>query len=339
MTIEGLIQGQIEQEWILVDPHQVIVRERQRKINEEHVQRVLSSYRDLGGQLQLQPIVVDEDLVLIDGAHRLEAAKRDCWTHIRAVVFWGVTDEDRPLIEAEANAVRLQLTPLELEEAWKTLYEPAFKARTKRNQVANLKQGTAAPVTENFSNGEPVKPLTLAQAAQEVTGTSLNTINKITDIRALANSSTASPEIRAAAGRGLEKLKRPGAPVDPVHRSLIEMQERESRQRMDPTERQQQELEKRLDNTLSETTLLAGHLTGTLGADLEAAAGLQQANAETLRGIRIALTKSLAAVVSIECRTSSDDDVVSLKRLGSEVTRMLSEDSMRSLGLEVDDGN
>lgn len=334
---EGLIKGDVRQSWRLLEVDEVIVRERQRKVNPDHVRSVRESFESLGGQLQLQPIVVDENLVLIDGAHRLTAAKESGWTHISALVLEGVGDADRMLLEAEANRVRLQLTPLELEEVWKTIYEPAFKARAKKNQVAHLKQGHEKPVTVNYSNGDSAPSIELPAAAKDATGLSLDTINKITDIREVANSTSAPEELREAAQKGLSKLQRPGASVDAVHKSLLRMQERASRHQEDPAEAQRKALEKRLDDTLTETSLLAERLEGPVGADIAAAARLEQVAHESLRGVRIALTSALASVMSVECNLEQDLPAA-LHRIGSEVTRMLSEQSMKKLGLEVDHG-
>lgn len=334
-----LITGNIRQSWTAVAVDEVIVRERQRRVKAEHVQNVRASFASLGGQLQLQPIVLDKNLVLIDGAHRLSAAKESGWTHISALILDGVDEEDRALLEAEANRVRLQLTPLELEEAWSTIYEPAFKARAKQNQAKgldNLRQGKDLPVTGTSGNREAA-PASMPRAAKEATGLSIETLNKITDIRAVASSSTASEELRTAAEKGLSKLQRPGASVETVHKALIKLQERTSRLRQDPVEVHRKALEKRLDQTLTETTLLQERLGGDLGAELLAAARLEHIAAEQLRAVRIALTTALSRVVAIECGLSGDP-AANLNRIGGEVTRMLSEETIKSMELEPDHG-
>lgn len=334
---EGLIRGDIRQLWQPVSVDDVIVRERQREVKDEHVKKVAASFTALGGQLQLQPIVLDEDLVLIDGAHRLAAAKASGWTHISALILEGVTSEDRALLEAEANRVRLQLTPLELEEAWSTIYEPAFKARAKQNQVANLRRGVEIPVIGTSNNGEPSVPASLPKAAKEATGLSIETINKISDIRSVANSGTAPEELRLAALKGLEKLQSRGTSVDTVHKSLMKLQERQALRSVDPAEAQRLVLEKTMDRALTDTTLLAEKFAGQLGEDLLAAARLDQVARESLRGIRFALTHALAHVLAAEC-TLEDDPAAALGRLGGEMTRTLSEQSMKQLNLAVDHG-
>lgn len=347
---DGLIAGTIEQEWRAIPVDDVIVRERQRKVRPEHVKAVRESFAALGGRLMLQPIVVDEHLVLADGAHRLQAAKEAGWTHISALVFHGATTADRELIEFEANRVRLQLTPLELEEAWTTHLGPAYRARARKNHEDNGKAQAANldyRKTENWSdevahrairnsNG-PVAAATLPRAVREATGLSLDTINKITDIRELAQSETSSPELREAAERGLKKLQRPNASVDGVHNELLKRQERERLHSLSPSEAQQRLLEKKLDQALTETTLQSERFCGDLGTDLEAAARADQASAESLRAVRVALTSSLAAVLAIECKLDPDPKSA-LHRLGSEMTRMMSERAIGHLGMEVDRG-
>ncbi|MGJ0202742.1 ParB N-terminal domain-containing protein [Leucobacter sp. gxy201] len=334
---EGLIRGDVRQDWKPVPVVDVVVRERQRKLNDAHVKAVRESFDSLGGQLQLQPIVVDADLVLIDGRHRLEAARQAGWEHISALILQDVTPEDRALLEAEANRVRLQLTPLEIEEAWTKIYEPAFKSRAKAKQAQTQVRGHEIPVIGNSNNRENAEVLSLPQSAKQVTGISLDTINKITDIRQVAQSESAPEELREAAEKGLKKLQRPGASVDAVHKSLLQLQERASRSQQDPAETQRLLLEKRLDKTLSETTLLQERLGGELGQDLMSAARGNQVAGEQLRAIRIALTHGLSRVVAIECRLGGDPSQ-NLARLGGEVTRMLSEETIRDLELEAENG-
>ena len=103
----------------------------------------LRSFEMLGGQLQLQPIIVDEQLVLVDGRHRLEAAKRAGWNRIAALVFCGATAEMRPLLESEANRVRRTLNVLELESIWRAHYEPGLRAAAKERQLAGLRMRNA----------------------------------------------------------------------------------------------------------------------------------------------------------------------------------------------------
>lgn len=341
---EGLIHGHIEAEWRLVPVSDVIVRERQRAVDTEHVDRVRKSFRDLGGQLQLQPIVLTGDHVLIDGAHRLEAARAEGWEFVSALIFDGVQEEDRALLEAEANRVRKQLTPVELEDAWRKFYEPAFKTRAKERQAAGGLQGLEArgvitsadsPVIGNTNNWDESSPTSMVKAAKEATGMGLDWLNKITDIREIAQSTTAPEELREAAKRGLEKLSHPHAKVDPVHKSLLKMQELHQQKTEDVSRTRERALNSAIDRTLNETTLLAERLAGKLSEDLHQAAQVVPLGQESLRSIRVALVHSLARVTVVEGRIE-DDQRAALSRIGGEVMKLLSQLTIRELGLEAD---
>lgn len=325
-------------ESVIIPVGDVIVRERQRKVDQKHVREIVASFRDLGGQLQLQPIVVDGNDVLVDGAHRLEAAKQAGWTHISVWRFPGITDNDRAILELDANRLRKQLSPVELEEAWTTHYAPIMQAKAKKSQGTRTDLAQEGEnITGNSSNVQAAPRASASEAVKAVTGMSPDTMRKITDVKRLAQDPTVSNKLRQAAERAVEKLSKPRAAVDPVHRALLELKEREEREAVDPAELRRMEVEARLDKTLADTSLLAERLAGHLGSELEEAARLDQSNVETLRGVRVALTTALARVVSAEARVSIDAPDVALKRTGSEVFKMLSELSMKALDLEVDD--
>lgn len=332
----GLIQGDIRQEWRLVPLGDVVVRERQRPGDPAHVETVKRSFRELGGQLQLQPIVLTGELVLIDGWHRLRAAQTSGWDFISSVLLHGATEEDRHLLEAESNRVRKQLAPIELEEAWRKYYEPAFKAQARQKQVANLRQGPIAPVSGITGNGEPAMSVSLVRAARETTGMDLDWLTKISDIRSLAHSSSAPQELRDAAMRGLQKLARPGQKVDPIHKELLRLQEAFARRSEDASTIEVRRLEHALDRTVTDTTLLAERLAGPLGRDLTAAARVAPAGHETLRAVRVALTHALAEIVAVECLLEPDAGAA-LNRFGGEVTRLLSRLTVSRLRLEAPD--
>jgi ParB-like chromosome segregation protein Spo0J len=83
----------------------VEVGERMRDLDEGKVLELMQSYEQVG---VINPISVDEDLVLIAGAHRLEAAKNLGWTKIEAKVF-NQEDLQRELIEIDENLIRNEL--------------------------------------------------------------------------------------------------------------------------------------------------------------------------------------------------------------------------------------
>ncbi len=243
----------LKSSWRLLAVDEVLEPAGASAVNADHVAELLRSFEMLGGQLQLQPIIVDEQLVLVDGRHRLEAAKRAGWNRIAALVFCGATVEMRPLLEAEANRVRRTLNVLELESIWRAHYEPGLRAAAKERQLAGLRMRNArdsesgpasrsaeCPVIGNSNNqgsGEGARIATndsstaesggtrhesVGRAAKRITGHSLDTLNKVARIRELATSEAGSPELREAAKQGLQRLATPGASVEMVYRALRE---------------------------------------------------------------------------------------------------------------------
>ncbi|MCS3427615.1 ParB N-terminal domain-containing protein [Leucobacter aridicollis] len=326
---DGIIQTPIQQDWKLVQVADVIVKERLRDYDEDHINRIRRSFRELGGQLQLQPIVLDERMILIDGAHRLEAASREGWEFISALIWTGVTEEDRPILEAEANIVRKDFSPVELERIWKEHYEPATRAKALANRAATQLKGVEVPVTGNTGNRETVA---VSKIARETVGRDIDWLNKVTDVRTLAESTTAPVELKAAAERGIEKLSKPGAKVDPVHKELLKLQDAFSKKGQAPTERRAEALEKTLDRQVTESTLLAEKYSGELGSDLVEAAGIVPAGGESVRAIRVALAHALAGAITVECRTY-ENPASALRPIGQEVVDLLNMLTTKQLGL------
>ena len=316
-----------------------------RPLSEAHVLRLQESYERLGGQLLLQPILLSGDFSIIDGAHRLEAARRSGWYCIPALIFEQLAASRWPLIEIEANRVRKQPTPLELEAAWRVHYEPEFRAQAERRRLAALRAAggsranAAAPMdsaglvlgnTKNQTRGGV--PLSIAKAAKLTTGLSIETLNKISEVRSLAESATSSVELRALAASALHRLGRPGASVDASHRSLMQAVARTMPTPAGGADSQGALFEAKLDRVLEDSSLLAERLPGPLGEALEAAARSNGAAREQLRGVRVSLARSLATIVSIECRLENDP-VRALRSIGSEVGRLLSNTSAQQLGI------
>lgn len=319
----------IVQRWVPIAVDAIRVDESRRPTSAEHVAELRESFRRLGGQLQLQPILVDGDFALIDGAHRLEAAKQACWSHIGAIVFEGATPEQRPLLEVEANRVRRSLTPLELEEVWRTHYEPELKARARQRQLAGLRQGEQRPVLGNSNNRETER-VSISRVAKRVTGLSIDTLNKITEIRSTAASESAPEETRAFARRALRQLEQGRESVDALHRTLRTRLQQGDELQQDPERLRARELERVLERAVSETTLFAEQILRERGDQLEEAARLSPANREHLRAIRIALARSLATVVSRECRLETEP-IAALRAIGAEVGKLLSSTSVSQL--------
>lgn len=77
------------------------------------VAALAASMQEVG---QLQPIIVSDDNILVDGEHRLEAARSLGWASLWIVRFSG-DEVDRQLAEIDANLARNELTALERGEA------------------------------------------------------------------------------------------------------------------------------------------------------------------------------------------------------------------------------
>ncbi|WP_336653516.1 MULTISPECIES: hypothetical protein [unclassified Leucobacter] len=343
--IEGLIARGATCRTEMWAPEDIIVLDRQRNATPEGIAKVRKSMAALGNQMQLQPLILSDRIppaLLIDGAHRLEAAKLEGWSHVRVEIWSGLTEADEKLLEAESNYARNELSIVEIEKSWTEVLEPFYRARAKERQAvghANLRQGTeAAPVMRIPHNRETPKASgSLRTLASEITGVNLDTSNKVTDIRHMAESTTAPPELVTIAQRGLEKLQTRGASVNAVHKEILKRQERAAAVH-NPGEAEARRREKLLDQLVNETTLLAERLGDDLAEDLRAAAGVNEMGREQLRSARVALTHSLSRLVVIECLLA-DDPVPMLRTAGSEVTKMLRDITAKGLELEVEDGN
>ena len=83
----------------------VVVGSRMRQLNEEKVLELMQSYEEIG---VINPISLDEDLLLMAGFHRLEAARNLGWETIEAKIF-SQEDLQRELIEIDENLIRNEL--------------------------------------------------------------------------------------------------------------------------------------------------------------------------------------------------------------------------------------
>jgi len=93
----------------------ILVADRLRVVSEPHVAMIMASLSEVG---QLSAIAVaraTDDanaVILVDGEHRLEAARRLKWTEVR-VYERNLTPEEREKHEIHANIIRAELTPLD----------------------------------------------------------------------------------------------------------------------------------------------------------------------------------------------------------------------------------
>ncbi|SFQ13716.1 ParB/RepB/Spo0J family partition protein [Roseivivax halotolerans] len=95
---------------------EVLERNRLRPVSDAGVAALISSIEDIGGityPIQVRQVRHREnELVLIAGAHRLEAARRLEWTTIPAIV-WDCADDWARLVEIDDNVGGSELTALD----------------------------------------------------------------------------------------------------------------------------------------------------------------------------------------------------------------------------------
>ena len=339
----ALISGEITVRSAELDPHSIIVRDRQRKVAVEHVERLLASFAETGRQIV--PIAVSEredgSFVLIDGAHRLEAAKRDGRTTIRAEIYTGLAEDHENVLEFVTNHARRELSPAEILLAWETFDLPLYESK------ARDKQAVAGAITLEARGQIAESPLipggnkrgndaavTIAQAAVDRTGHKPEWLDKVRTIRDLASSEEAPAPVREAAQRGYAKLQSPTAKVEPVYKQVQKVHEAVLQEQEDPEERKLRAAEKRLDEVVRDTTLFQARMEGDIREVLQLAASQNPMSREMLRSARVALVHALTALVVVECEVDGGRGDA-LKRVGSEVTTLLHAQAVRQLGLEV----
>ncbi|GHE63818.1 hypothetical protein GCM10019059_24160 [Camelimonas fluminis] len=98
-----------------ININDILVADRLRVVSEPHVAMIMASLSEVG---QLSAIAVARAtndanaVILVDGEHRLEAAKRLEWTEVR-VYERNLTPEEREKHEIHANIIRAELNPLD----------------------------------------------------------------------------------------------------------------------------------------------------------------------------------------------------------------------------------
>ncbi|WP_336652969.1 MULTISPECIES: ParB/RepB/Spo0J family partition protein [unclassified Leucobacter] len=324
-----------------LDVQAIIVRERQRAVADDHVELLQASIAQTGKQIV--PIAVSErpggKLVLIDGAHRLEAAKRDGRTTIRAEVYTGLDEEHENVLEFVTNRARRDLSPAEIHAAWETFELPLYelKAREKQSLGGHMTAVATGKVEDSMlipagNKHESATAVSIRSAAIEKTGHKPEWLDKVRRIRDLAASEEAPAPVREAAQRGWEKLHDSKAKVEPVFKQVQKIHEAVLHEQEDPVERKRRAAEKRLDEVVRDTTLLQERLEGDLRDVLMFAARQGQMGRDMLRAARVALVHALTQIVVVECEVDGNP-TVNLRTIGSEVTNLLSQQSMRALGL------
>lgn len=291
------------------------VGNRSRLLNPQHVEQLKNSFARLGGQLQLQPVVVDEHLTLIDGAHRLEAARQSGWSHILAQTLTGSSALHLPLLEHEANLVRRGLGPAHLEAAWRKHYEPELRARAKQRQLSGLRRGST-PATDASTAARP-HPRSIAESAKAVTGLSLATLNKVAEIRSLAALASASARVRETAAAAMRKLEEPGAAVSPLHRSVLAELSREHTSSEQARPVGDSSAQRELEQAFQEVSALMQKLRGRTGEALRRAQPDDDQARDMLRALRVSLMSALTEVTHIEQQRA---ETVGVKVAGHEAS-------------------
>ncbi len=139
---------------------------------------VVEAYRDsMSEKGQFQPILLERKspqdgpgYILVDGAHRLEAAKLLGWTAISAEVRAPSSASERRLIEIDANLVRKDLSVLERSSflgARKVVHEELYPETKAGVAGAEARHGRASGI------------IPFAESAAEKFGCSRSTVEKL----------------------------------------------------------------------------------------------------------------------------------------------------------------
>jgi ParB family chromosome partitioning protein len=137
------ITNEIKLNGIELNVNEIIIKDRKRQADDEKVDEIIKSVKEIG---LLNPISVnktDEGYVLIAGLHRLTAYKRLGYNRIQAVIV-NMDDIHSELAEIDENLVRAELHYLDRAEMLKRrqeIYEKLYPDFAKSEKVKkNLKQ-------------------------------------------------------------------------------------------------------------------------------------------------------------------------------------------------------
>lgn len=328
-----------------LDVASIVVRQRQRDVDPAHVELLMKSIAET--RTQIVPIAVSErsdgTLILVDGAHRLEAMRQAGLPKIRAEVYTNLIEDQEGVLEFVTNRARRDLSPAEILVAWETFEMPLYQLEGKKRQSASghaamrAMHGTDESKLIPAGNKLETAPsMSLSEVAIAKTGHKPDWLKKVKVIRDLAESEVAPEAVREVAKRGFAKLQDSNSKVEPVYREILKVHEAVIREAEDPDELLARDAEDRLDEMVRYTTLLEEKLDGNLRDFLKRAAQKDQMGRNMLRTVRVALVRALTSIVVIECEVSNNTPE-SLRSIGAEVTSLLKEESMKALGLRQDD--
>lgn len=161
-----------------VDVNRVILNPtRQREIDPEHVDRLKLSYEVVG---LIEPIVVNEDLLLIDGAHRLTAARELGQDVIAAVIIPNDLDpDDYQIIETVTNTVRKAISPMAMKRLADSYYRPNQQALAKKRKNPGKAAGDG--VGHAVTHGSTGKSENFVASVLGTSSRTLESIDKVVE--------------------------------------------------------------------------------------------------------------------------------------------------------------
>ena len=156
--------------------NEIKVNTGRREVNLKGIDELVRSISEVG---LLNPITVAPDHTLIAGLHRLEAAKRLCWSEIECTVC-GLEGLEAELAEIDENVVRTSLSTIEygeLLERRKEIYESLYpQTKAGQAQAAGMHRATGKHVTDKMS--ATCQPKSFAQDTAGKLGVSPRTIER-----------------------------------------------------------------------------------------------------------------------------------------------------------------
>lgn len=199
-----------------------------RPVSEEGVEKIINGM-ELTGEIQY-PLLVDENYVLIDGAHRLEAARRQGLDDIEVKVLAGaVGREIRQVLGVVMNTARTSMSPLELVAVY-----PMIRDAVKADRAA-ARQATQLAGRDSFGSAKFAEPkgteVTSLPVAIADDGRSRSTLREVLGVepvvveRCIELQGWAADEglpgfVRTSAADGLKTIEREPGAVSRIHRQV-----------------------------------------------------------------------------------------------------------------------